>query len=395
MSCTTLAPASTIYRPAAIRIRTRPPRVSSIPNEILSDIFDYLPHANLTRIACVNSRWRAVAERLLYTSVVVSEVLPRTSASPFKNMVVSPAVPATTLRCCETLSMYPHLAEVVRRFHIRWQTDSVESPAFLLIIAKNIVRTLIPTFLSLESLELSFGLAEYFPVLPPRSFYPSFHLPSLRFLSLHGISESPELVLRNHPDLLHFKLGDFIKPLSLRPNDVPYLSSFRGYPVTAASIVPGRPVQGLSLVGYEFVTEDDLYRIASTSTPIRTLDLSGMSVTPTLLRDISRHLSHVEVLKVRLALRHTLHFALSGIRLLTALTTVLGKFHNLRRLDLSPTATVTGAAGSSDPEEELALCVAWVGACVSLRRIIFPSRTEWTLTEGGIWISESPGCTSR
>jgi hypothetical protein len=60
-------------------------------------------------------------------------------------------------------------------------------------------------------------------------------------------------------------------------------------------------------------TEEDLARIAAGSIPVRELDLSGMSVTPTLLRSVSRHLSHVEWLKVRLALRHTLHHALYGI----------------------------------------------------------------------------------
>jgi hypothetical protein len=73
-------------------------------------------------------------------------------------------------------------------------------------------------------------------------------------------------------------------------------------------------VQALGLVGRcEAATEEDLARIATGSTPVRALDLSGMSVTPTLLRSVSRHLSHVESLKVRLALRHTLHYALSGI----------------------------------------------------------------------------------
>jgi hypothetical protein len=46
-----------------------------------------------------------------------------------------------------------------------------------------------------------------------------------------------------------------------------------------------------------------------TSVPLRHLDLSSMLVTPTLLRNLSRNLNTVESLKVKLALRHTLHFA--------------------------------------------------------------------------------------
>jgi hypothetical protein len=75
-------------------------------------------------------------------------------------------------------------------------------------------------------------------------------------------------------------------------------------------------VQSLGLVGRGGSpppSEEQLARIAGGSTPVRALDLSGMAVTPRLLRSLSRHLSHVEWLKVRLALRHTLHRALSGI----------------------------------------------------------------------------------
>jgi hypothetical protein len=229
---------------------------------------------------------------------------------------------------------------------VRWQTDAVENPALLLLIAQNISKTLVPTLVHLNSLELAFGLVERIPALdrllvppaPPPPPLPAsqapattiaaaaaaeiggggrsfpllcpFHLPSLRTLALHGIGESPEFILRNHPSLLNLKLGDYHKPLRLQPSDVPLLRSFRGYPITAASLLPGRPVQALSLVRCELATEQDLASITSGSSPLRSLDLSAVSVTPVLLRYLSRHLSHVEWLKVRLALRHTLHNAL-------------------------------------------------------------------------------------
>jgi hypothetical protein len=218
----------------------------------------------------------------------------------------------------------------------------------------------VPALVHLDSLELSFGLAPHLPfhnapsLSPPpppppppsqhayastQHYYPHphphphhlhphhhlhhqhllppFRLPCLRTLALHGIGEPSshelERILRQHPSLLHLRLSDYHRPLSLAPADVPHLRSFRGYPATAASILPGRPVQALGLVGCGSASEEVLASIASGSTPVRSLDLSGMSVTPTLLRSVSRHLSHVEWLKVRLALRHTLHFALSGI----------------------------------------------------------------------------------
>lgn len=362
---------------------------NSLPNEILGTIFDYLSPDALTRVALVSRRWRANAERVLYTSVILHEVLPRASlaappppAAPEQQselkkdsshsrtvmtMTIMPAVPITTLRCCETLSAHPHLAEYVRRFHLRWETDAVESPLFLLRIAHHISRTLVPTLVHLDSLELSFNLAPHFLQSAPnnnnnvltetslsleqhRNPHPSSHtrkhhsteqhqqqqqqqqqqyqlhllllppirLPSLRTLAFRGIGTPPSLdlerILHNHPTLLHLRLSDYHRALHLSPTDVPHLRSFRGYPATAASILPGRPVQALGLVGCcELATEEDLARIAAGSVPVRALDLSGMSVTPMLLRSVSRHLSHVEWLKVRLALRHTLHYALSGI----------------------------------------------------------------------------------
>ena len=373
---------------------------NSLPNEILSAICDYLSPGALTRVALVSRQWRANAERVLYSTILLHEVLPRFSesespshtfaptptAQPEKQeaetfqttttIVMMPAVPVTTLRCCETLSARPHLAEYVRRFHLRWETDVVESPLLLLRIAHYIARTVVPTLVHLDSLELSFDLSPHFlesttnnsnappqiplslsldhpPQTPPQTptpippppphtrkhhsteyqyqhqhqrqlhllLLPAICLPSLRTLSLRGIGSPPSLelerLLRNHPKLQHLRLSDYHRALHLSPSDVPHLRSFRGHPATAASILPGRPVQALSLVGEgsgcESATEDDLARIATGSIPVRALDLSGMTVTPMLLRSVSRHLSHVESLKVRLALRHTLHYALSGI----------------------------------------------------------------------------------
>jgi len=387
---------------------------SVLPNEILDAIFEHLPRDALARAARVSQRWRANAERLLYAAILIHEVLPRASPWPWpwplpnkeeegdddddddegegeeeeeatqtqtqmqtqvRTMMI-PAVPAATLRCCETLSARPHLAAYVRRFHVRWETDAVESPLFLLPIAHNIARTLVPTLVHLDSLELSFGLAPHLPALhPPPPAAPSqlpvdpppppfpqqsqsqsqhqppyhnaqyhhhhyhhhphrlhllspFRLSSLRTLALYGIGEPPEPelehMLRSHPSLQHLRLSDYGRALRLLPADVPHLRSFRGCPATAASILPGRPVQSLGLVGghrrrgtaYDDAadaSEDDLARIARGSLPVRELDLSGLGVTPALLRSVSRHLNHVEWLKVRLALRHTLHYAPSGI----------------------------------------------------------------------------------
>ena len=62
--------------------------------------------------------------------------------------------------------------------------------------------------------------------------------------------------------------------------------------------------------------------------------------------------------------------------LLSALTQVLGAFAVLADLDLSPTA-VDGVVSGQNEAEERALCDAWSRVCPSLRRVKFPSGTEW------------------
>ena len=354
---------------------------NSLPNEILDAIFECLSRDALARVSLVSRRWNANAERILYSTIVIHEVLPHASPAavaapapaagleeheqkgffPQTTMMMMPAVPIRTLRCCETLSTRPRLAEYVRRFHLRWDTDVVECPLLLLRVAHDIAKTLVPTLVHLDSLELSFGLAAALtnaPQFPPsletppppplpaapshtqkphstpqfqqqqqrphphhQHLLPPICLPSLRTLALHGLGSPPpielERILHRHPALQHLRLSDYHRALRLTPADVPSLSSFHGCPATAASILPGRPVQALGLVGgcgCELATtvEEDLARIAAGSVPVRVLDLSGMCVTPALLRSVSRHLSHVEWLKVRLALWHTLHYALSG-----------------------------------------------------------------------------------
>ena len=80
--------------------------------------------------------------------------------------------------------------------------------------------------------------------------------------------------------------------------------------------------------------------------------------------------------------------------LLSALTQVLGAFQHLAYLDLSPTS-VDGVIGVRNEVEEHSLCSAWSSVAPSLRRVRFPSGTDWSrASPDGIWrpvsISPSP-----
>ena len=57
---------------------------------------------------------------------------------------------------------------------------------------------------------------------------------------------------------------------------------------------------------------------------------------------------------------------------------MLGAFPALRQLDLSPTSV--DGVGRGNALEESALCTTWARACPALRRVVFPSRSEWACT---------------
>ncbi|OSD04703.1 hypothetical protein PYCCODRAFT_60439 [Trametes coccinea BRFM310] len=379
-------------------------RAAQLPNETLHTIFENLSPGSLTAVLRASHRFRLVAERILYANIVIVESLHHRAPTPIH-----------TATCANTLLARPHLSEVVRRLSVRWQTDSGPREPFVAAAGPvlDVLHRALQTLVHLEQLDLALGLAG--GTLDARAVLAGCAFPSLRTFALSGVgrgSLSPKLYhtavastlseeegdalgapvarfLAATPSIEQLRLLDCYETLELPPPALPHLSAFRGSAIAAASVLPGRPVQLLGLVGHEFITERDLERIARTSAPIRFLDLSMMSVTPILLRDISRHLGAVvEVLKVKLALRHTLHFALSGISLLAGLSPVLGAFPALRQLDLSPTAVDGIAKGNA--LEESALCTTWARACPALRSVVFPSRTEWRRDGlADVWVAEA------
>ncbi|KAI0675919.1 hypothetical protein C8Q78DRAFT_1007173 [Trametes maxima] len=288
---------------------------AQLPNETLCTIFEHLTPGSLFAVLRTSQRFHLVAERILYASITIVEALPRAAPTAHR-----------TARLAKTIIKRPYLHEIVRRLSIRWQTET--GPRDEYISAAEPVLDLLHSALQIlrhvEHLDLALGLAG--GTLDARAILDDCRFPALNVFSLSGVgrgSMSPKLsnapaapiawFLEATPSIAQLRLLDCYETLALSPEALPHLAVFRGSAIAAASVLPGRPVQLLGLVGHEFITERDLQRIAQASAPVRYLDLSMMSVTPILLRDISRHLRAVEVLKVKLALRHTLHFALSGI----------------------------------------------------------------------------------
>uniref|UniRef100_A0A0W0EV28 F-box domain-containing protein n=2 Tax=Moniliophthora roreri TaxID=221103 RepID=A0A0W0EV28_MONRR len=361
---------------------------TNVPNEILTAIFLQLPPSTLSELARVSHRFNAVAELILYSSISIKDILSESSPHPWR-----------TFQCCESILRRRNLLENIRRLHIRWQKDPRSPPSHLHFASTSAKLAQVLTIATtLESLELFMGPAniEAHPgeLHIVERMIRGCRFPRLQqcFLGAEAQKGSPpysgilDAFLASLPFLRHLKLLDHHAALNIPSDALRHLASFRGSPDTAAFLLPGRPVEYLSLVGQDSdVNRDNLPRFTQTSIPLRVLDLSAMTVRPILLRNIANYIPTVEVLRIRLALRHTLHYALSGIRILTGLASVLSAFQHLTYLDLSPTTVVGGMQSNND--QELSLCREWTRACPSLRKVIFPSHKEWIRSPDDAWSS--------
>jgi hypothetical protein len=285
-----------------------PSLAAYLPNEILEHIFLHLSPVSLAAVTAVTSSWNAVAERLLYANIsvvdIVSQHQHQPQYDPYHYQPPLPLQPWRTVRVCQSLLRRPHLAEGVRRLHIRWHgvVAGARTPALLEHVYRYDITAAVRVLPNLESLDLALGLARD-AVLDCSSLFHDEHrqphdqpqFEHMKHLALSGVS--------GHAMHIH-------------PHALPSLISFRGSPTTAASIVPGRAVHTLALIGHaqDAIAEDDLRTLAVGCAPLlRELDLSSMSVTPALLSHLAAHFPTIELLRVKLALRHTLHYALSGI----------------------------------------------------------------------------------
>ena len=291
----------------------------TLPNETLTAIFNHLPSSTLVILACVSLRFNAVAERILYSSISIIDSL--SGSSPY---------PLRTLWWCEAMCRRPHLIDSTRKLQIRWQADHSTPPPYYLVNTCERLGQVVPRFVALESLDLSLGPANLLtahntaPIHAlERIIRNCHHFANLRSCSLSaertkGVSPYTTILssfLASLPVLRHLKLSDLQTGVEYLPiHALPLLTSFRGSPDAAASILPGRPVQYLSLIGEDSdVNRDNLPRMTYTTLPLRYLDLSAMSIRLILLRNISTYLPTIESLRVKLALRHTLHYSFSGI----------------------------------------------------------------------------------
>lgn len=305
----------------------------AFPNEVLTIVFDELLNHDLGTLSQVSRRFNAVAERLLYSSILIMELCHQ--ASP---------VPQKTLRYCESLLLRPHLIDATKKLRIRWHSDSRSPPPphFTIPVVLQLATTL-RVLRHLELLELYLGPANFASPLPPllassgsqsqpivaNALVHAIELaiqgssfPRLRYCSLgaewakgvQGYTSVLSTFLASCiPSLRHLKLTDLYSPLDLPPHALPRLKSFRGAPGVAASLLPGRPVQYLSLSGQESDVNRNLVRMTFTATPLKYLDLSCVSLRTAVFREISKCLPAIEVLRLKLALMHTLHYAEPGI----------------------------------------------------------------------------------
>lgn len=311
----------------------------ALPNELLAAIFHELDPSTLAVAARVSSHFNAVAERRLYSSIHITDILSEQSPHPLK-----------TLRWCEAIRQRAYLFDSARKLYIRWQSDRSAPPVQgqHLLDACEQLGAVVQLLGPLESLDLFLGPANLIrgyqdpPIHAIESVIRGCQFTHLLSCSLGAESAkgvqpyTPVLTsfLLSPSTLRHLKLSDLHSGLrDLPPDALPHLCSFRGSADAAASILPGRPVRCLSLVGQDSdVNRENLPRMTRTTVPLRYLDLSAMSIRPMLLRNISTYLPTVESLRMKLALRHTLHYSISGIVSYPHYSFVFPHFAHLHRL---------------------------------------------------------------
>ncbi|KAH9919573.1 hypothetical protein B0H21DRAFT_827386 [Amylocystis lapponica] len=220
------------------------------------------------------------------------------------------------------------------------------------------------------------------------------------------------------PTLVHLSLFNCYEPLRLPADVLPALASFRGSAITVACMLPARPVPALAavLVGHDFVTAADLARADPLARPRRD-ECHAATATRHLAPPPRCHrpprpprapphtalcaLGHHECVcplrtpPAQVALLLALLPAPAAScypsppapapsapkSMLAGLTPVLGAFPELHQLDLSPTVVDQIA-------QDNALCTTWARSCVRLRHVVFPSKTEWTLSPEQISVAE-------
>ncbi|RXW21379.1 hypothetical protein EST38_g4474 [Candolleomyces aberdarensis] len=290
-----------------------------LPNEILTAIFVEASPTSLASLACISRRFKTVAERILYSSVHIVDSIAPESPTPWK-----------TYRWCESVLKRLSHVDIMRKVHIRWQSDGSPPPLpqYFVAFCERLGESL--NYLTfLDSLELQLGPANRVSPLSrepmhavervlQRRRFPYLQSCSIGADYTKGGAQSYTFVLVNflaaHPGLHHLKIPDHHAALNLPIAALHQLSTFRGSPDTAASLLPGRSIQYLALNG----SDSDLIRVLPIMAqcaplPILYLDLSSISARIALLRSVATYLPTIETLRVRLALRHTLHYAFTGI----------------------------------------------------------------------------------
>jgi len=293
----------------------------NLPTEILASIFGRLSPGTLAKVTTLSRRFNIIAERILYASVHIHDSIAPESPTPRR-----------TYLWCESVVKRRCHVDIMRTVHIRWQSDGSPPPlpqyfnAFCERLGESL--RLLPC---LESLELQLGPANRVSPLARepmhavervlrRCYFPNLQSCSIGADYTKGAAQPYTQFLAQflslHPSIRHLKIPDHHAALSLPQTLLPRLSTFRGAPDAAASLLRGRSIQYLALNGQD----SDLIRVlpmmssaVTGAPPVLYLDLSAISARITLLRNVATHLPNIETLRVRLALRHTLHYSFTGI----------------------------------------------------------------------------------
>ncbi|KAG6856958.1 hypothetical protein H0H87_011628 [Tephrocybe sp. NHM501043] len=352
----------------ALRIRSGVPQASrsSLPIEVLDNVFRFLSRPELLPALCVSSVFNNVAKRVLYHTIE--------DLSPVKSITV-------LLR----LDREPALQLLVRKLDINWCASSLEPTRNLYnLLHRVLVKLKGLTALSIELPRTgsqmwilngcTFSL-RYFSTSMPCDAHLARYLDSqssLTELTLRGYQQGVNVI----PSFLGFSpsTDPADNPFKVLPTSLPKLSSLRtvhGGPNIIASVVEGRPVQAASIALFPSTSSESLKALSLSTAPMRRLSI--MSFDPTvqdyLLLELAKRFPHLEALHVVILLSEFTD------ELLRALGPLLAPFKALQYITFMAATDRT-----AQPQEEQAIAKIWHQSCPTLKTIILP--------RGKVWFSE-------
>lgn len=237
-----------------------------LPPELYDAVFRFLDHRDLAVVARASPTTHAIALRVLYRVLHVS--------NPSPSVVL-------------TLASRPHIARHVRHFSIALDPAAALFHSFYRRLA-----TALAAMTALVSLDIFIDAGSW--VLPDNRVYPQLQ----HFASSFAFDPRVAAFLAQAPALESVQVGPTVSPRpSLAPASLLRLVEFTGCSSAAVAVIPGRPVESIHINSGD-LTEDLVPALAKSTALVTVLSLTTSSAPVAMLQVLGQHMPHIMYLRI-------------------------------------------------------------------------------------------------